>query len=118
MAPAGALLSVLWQAEPFLVRIFVSQDQLPTLLKQVGRMGSSSAQKCLVVLRLVHVVWSFTDSLVSEPLLLQAIPAIVQCCGQDAEASHLTADDLQLQAELQVDYHISSLLHRTSHSLC
>ena len=113
LAPAGALLSALWQAQPPLVSEFVSQRNLPALLKWAAQVGSSSAQHCLVALTLLHQVWSFTASLVSEPLLVQAIPAIVQCCGriQPADGTQPTADALQLQAEIQVGCHISSSLH-------
>lgn len=104
LAPAGTLLSTLWQAQPPLVSEFVSQRNLPSLLKLAARMGSSSSSHCLVALTLVHRVWSFTASLVSEPLLLQAIPAIVQCCGQVeiAAGSKPSADDWKLQADIQV----------------
>ena len=112
MAPAGALLSELWRAQPPLISEFVSQKHLPTLLKRAAHTVGSTAQNCVVVLKLVQLVWSFTASLVSEPLLLQAIPGIVQCCGQvtDAQAGHLTAHDLRLQACLQVGCHMSHRL--------
>ena len=113
LAPAGALLSALWQAQPPLISDFVSQRNLPALLKWAAQVAASSAQHCLVALTLVHQVWSFTASLVSEPLLVQAIPGIVQCCGliQSADNTQPTADELQLQADIQVSCHISSSLH-------
>ena len=113
LAPAGALLSALWQVQPPLVSEFVSQRNLPPLLNWAAHMSSSSAQHCLVALTLLHQVWSFTASLVSEPLLLQAIPAIVQCCGhfQPADGTQPSADELQLQADIQVGSHVSSSLY-------
>ena len=105
LAPAGSLLSALWQVHPPLVTKFVSSRNLPALLKQASRNGHVA--DCLTVLRLVHQVWSFTASLVSEPLLLQAIPAIVLCCGAEVhQASDVqTNSELQqLQADLQVHF--------------
>ena len=102
LEPAGALLSKLWQAQPHLVSEFVSQRHLPPLLKLAAK--TKQAEDCLVLLRLIHQVWSFTASLVSEPLLLQAIPTIVYCCGRIkvAEGTQPTPAVSQLQANLQV----------------
>ena len=99
---AGTLLSKLWQAQPHLVSEFVSQRHLPPLLKRAAK--TKQAEDCLVLLRLIHQVWSFTASLVSEPLLLQAIPAIVYCCGRIKvnEGTQASPAVLQLQANLQV----------------
>lgn len=118
MAPAGALLSALWQAQPSLASDFVSQQHLPDLLKLAAHMIGSTARHRLVVLRLVRQVWSFTESLESEPLLVQAVPDIVQCCRRAVETIHLTAKELQLQAHIQVTFHISNPPHSTSHGLC
>lgn len=102
LEPAGALLSKLWQAQPQLVSDFVTQRHLPALLKQAAK--TKQAEDCLVHVRLIHQVWSFTASLVSEPLLLQAIPAIVHCCGRIrvTEGTQPAPAVLQLQADLQV----------------
>ena len=105
MSLAGGLLSALWQVQPPLVTEFVSKRNLPALLRQVADIIEGRDR--LTVLTLVHQVWSFTASLVSEPLLLQAIPAIVQCCGKvqalkDSEHTRASPEDLQLQADLQV----------------
>lgn len=102
MALAGSLLSALWQLQPPLVTEFVSKRHLPALLKRAA--GVSEARDCVTVLTLVHQVWSFTASLVSEPLLLQAIPAIVACCGKlrVQGSDQAPPEILQLQANLQV----------------
>ena len=44
---------------------------------------------------------------------MRAIPGIVQCCGQiqPADGTQPTADELQLQADIQVGCHRSSSLH-------
>lgn len=114
--PAGHLLSVLWQARPQLVSEFVSQGHLPALLTRAAHMDGSSPQNCLMVTTLVHRVCTCTASLVSEPLLLQAIPGIVQCCLKHPEADHpqATARVLKLQANLQVRRGIATPLHATS----
>ena len=76
---AGLLLQAVWQVQPPLVSDFVSQKHLGPLLKlAVG--DSIHDDERLVCLTLIHQVWKFTASLVSEPLLVQAIPAIVHYC--------------------------------------
>ena len=109
---ARHLLSVLWQAKPQLVSEFVSQGHLPALLNRAAHMHGSTNQNCVMVLTLVHQVCTCTASLVSEPLLLQAIPDVVQCCQKTAGADHprATAQVLQSQANLQVSHHIATPL--------
>lgn len=111
--PAGALLSALWLAEPQLVSEFVSQGHLPALLNRAAHMGGTTAQYHLMVMTLVHRVCT---SLVSEPLLLQAIPGIVQCCQRlaDADRLHAPAEFLQCRANLQVSCHNSIPPHTTT----
>ncbi|KAL0031111.1 hypothetical protein WJX77_004227 [Trebouxia sp. C0004] len=76
---AGLLLHAMWQVQPPLVSDFVSQKHLSPLLKLAAG-DSIHDDERLVCLTLIHQVWMFTASLVSEPLLVQAIPAIVHCC--------------------------------------
>ena len=93
---AGMLLQAMWQVHPPLVSDFVSQKHLGPVLKLAAG-DSIHDDERLVCLTLVHQVWMFTAALVSEPLLVQAIPAIVHCCSctfvlpakEDAEKKQL-----------------------------
>lgn len=79
-AHAGLLLRAMWQLQPPLVSEFVSHKLLGPLLKLAADMSLHTADR-LIYTTLVHQVWTYTASLVSEPLLVQAIPAVIHACA-------------------------------------
>ena len=102
MPLAGYLLAALWQVQPPLVSEFVSQRHLAPLLKLTAR-RAASLQDRLICTALVHQVWTYTASLVSEPLLVQAIPAIVWSCATHLHGDSDSSDELkQTSMNLQV----------------
>jgi len=95
-------LQAMWKVHPPLVSDFVSHKHLGPLLKLAAG-DSIHDDERLVCLTLVHQVWMFTASLVSEPLLVQAIPAIVHCCHCTfVLPGEKDADKKQLLLNLQV----------------
>ena len=86
MSLAGCLLFVLWQQQPSLIADFAAAKQTAALLKLMAHHDSPSHAR-LVCTALVHQVWMHTASLVSEPLLVQAIPELVRnCVAYDPQA--------------------------------
>lgn len=96
--PAGYLLPQLWDLQPSPVSDFVSKRHLQPVLERLAHFTNLDEQ--IVMIHLVHKVWSVTKALASEPLLVAAITNVVRvCCEPKAQTP---ASDRPLVLDRQV----------------
>ena len=99
---AGGLLLALWHVQPSLVADFASNKHVSPILKRLA--AFTTLTEGMLHLQLVQGVWSFTAALAAEPLLVKAIPRLVQVC-EDLVASgsdDVHENDRQLANDIQV----------------